>query len=118
MRSRTRIRPGKHGAGRWHVCWRWRWSRVILPGRVKPPNAGAPLLSPADTNPLNATTLLGRVVPGGVYEFSHLFPGNGHRPDLHRPGLLVYRLPMPFSQTLDRSGVNCCSRVLLGAWLG
>ncbi|MFZ1934014.1 MAG: cytochrome b N-terminal domain-containing protein [Thermoguttaceae bacterium] len=66
---------------------------------VKPPHAGAPLLSPADTNPLNAyDAARPEWFLVGVYEFSHLFPGQwGIVPIFIVPGLLVLIvLAMPF----------------------
>jgi ubiquinol-cytochrome c reductase cytochrome b subunit len=66
---------------------------------VTPPHAGAPLLSPADTNPLNAyDAARPEWFLVGVYEFSHLFPGEwGIVPIFVIPGLLVVIvLAMPF----------------------
>jgi ubiquinol-cytochrome c reductase cytochrome b subunit len=66
---------------------------------VTPPHAGAPLLSPADTNPLNAyDAARPEWFLVGVYEFSHLFPGEwGIVPIFIVPGLLVLIvLAMPF----------------------
>ncbi len=66
---------------------------------MRPPQAGAPLLSPADTNPLNAyDAARPEWFLVGVYEFSHLFPGEwGIVPIFIVPGLLlVIVLAMPF----------------------
>jgi ubiquinol-cytochrome c reductase cytochrome b subunit len=66
---------------------------------VTPPQAGAPLLSPADTNPLSAyEAARPEWFLVGVYEFSHLFPGEwGIIPIFVVPGLLVLLvLLMPF----------------------
>ena len=66
---------------------------------VTPPQAGVPLLSPADTNPLNAyDAARPEWFLVGVYEFSHLFPGQwGIVPIFIVPGLLVLIvLAMPF----------------------
>ena len=66
---------------------------------VRPPQAGAPLLSPADTNPLNAyDAARPEWFLVGVYEFSHLFPGQwGIVPIFIVPGLLLLIvLAMPF----------------------
>jgi ubiquinol-cytochrome c reductase cytochrome b subunit len=64
-----------------------------------PPSAGAPLLSPADTNPLNAyDAARPEWFLVGVYEFSHLFAGQWALiPIFIVPGLLVcIALAMPF----------------------
>jgi ubiquinol-cytochrome c reductase cytochrome b subunit len=66
---------------------------------VTPPSAGAPLLSPADTNPLNAyDAARPEWFLVGVYEFSHLFAGQWALiPIFIVPGLLVcIVLVMPF----------------------
>lgn len=66
---------------------------------VKPPHAGTTLLSPADTSPLNAyDAARPEWFLTGVYEFSHLFPGEwGIIPIFIIPGALVLIvLLMPF----------------------
>jgi ubiquinol-cytochrome c reductase cytochrome b subunit len=66
---------------------------------VSPPLAGAPLLSPADTNPLNAyDAARPEWFLVGVYEFSHFFPGQlAIIPIFIVPGvLLCIVLVMPF----------------------
>lgn len=66
---------------------------------VTAPRAGAPLLSPADTDPLNAyDAARPEWFLVGVYEFSHFFPGTlGIIPIFIVPGLLVCLvLAMPF----------------------
>jgi ubiquinol-cytochrome c reductase cytochrome b subunit len=66
---------------------------------VTPPHAGAPLLSPADTNPANAyNAARPEWFLVGVYEFSHLFPGQwAIVPIFIVPGLvLCLVLAMPF----------------------
>jgi ubiquinol-cytochrome c reductase cytochrome b subunit len=66
---------------------------------VSPPLAGAPHLSPADTNPLNAyDAARPEWFLVGVYEFSHLFSGQWALiPIFIVPGLLVcIVLAMPF----------------------
>jgi ubiquinol-cytochrome c reductase cytochrome b subunit len=63
------------------------------------PNAGTPLLSPADTNPANAyDAARPEWFLVGVYEFSHLFPGQwAIVPIFIVPGLvLCLVLAMPF----------------------
>lgn len=63
------------------------------------PHAGTPLLSPADTNPLNAyDAARPEWFLTGVFEFSHLFPGElGIVPIFLIPGVLVLIvLLMPF----------------------
>ena len=59
--------------------------------RATPPHAGATLLSPADTNPLSAyDAARPEWFLVGVYEFSHLFPGEWNIvPIFIVPGLLV-----------------------------
>jgi ubiquinol-cytochrome c reductase cytochrome b subunit len=66
---------------------------------IEPHEIGAPLLSPADTNPLNAyEAARPEWFLVGVYEFSHLFPGEwGIVPIFIVPALLVVIvLAMPF----------------------
>ena len=66
---------------------------------IRPPHAGAPLLSPADTNPLNSyEAARPEWFLVGVYEFSHLFPGEWSIvPIFIVPGLLMLIvLAMPF----------------------
>jgi ubiquinol-cytochrome c reductase cytochrome b subunit len=66
---------------------------------VTPPRAGVPLLSPADTDPANAyAAARPEWFLVGVYEFSHLFPGQwGIIPIFLVPGLLLcVVLLMPF----------------------
>jgi len=80
---------GRVGRGRASGVSTWR----------RPPQAGAPLLSPADTNPLNAyDAARPEWFLVGVYEFSHLFPGEwAIIPIFIVPGLLVcVVLAMPF----------------------
>ena len=97
---RSPIGPLKRGAARRHVWSRWRWFFCWPASNgVRPPHAGAPLLSPADTNPLNAyDAARPEWFLVGVYEFSHLFPGEwGIVPIFIVPGLLVLIvLAMPF----------------------
>ena len=65
-----RVRRGLSG---W--CWRWFWLLACQHG-VTPPDAGVPLLSPADTDPANAyNAARPEWFLVGVYEFSHLFSG-------------------------------------------
>ena len=66
---------------------------------MTPPNAGVPLLSPADTNPANAyDAARPEWFLVGVYEFSHVFPGEwAIIPIFIVPGLvLCVVLAMPF----------------------
>ncbi len=91
---------------------------------VTPPQAGAPLLSPADTNPLNAyDAARPEWFLVGVYEFSHLFPGEwGIVPIFVVPGLLVLIvLAMPFvgKHWIGQSFNVLFTLLLLGAvvWL-
>ena len=66
---------------------------------VTPPKAGVPLLSPADTNPANAyNAARPEWFLVGVYEFSHLFPGQwAIVPIFIVPGVvLCLVLAMPF----------------------
>ena len=66
---------------------------------VMPPHAGVPLLSPADTDPANGyNAARPEWFLVGVYEFSHLFPGElAIVPIFIVPGLLVcIALLMPF----------------------
>ncbi len=76
----------------------------------EPPHAGAPLLSPADTDPSNAyDAARPEWFLAGVYEFSHLFPGRwGIVPIFIVPGLLlVIVLAMPFlGKHCDRPGLQ------------
>jgi len=67
---------------------------------VVPPHAGVPLLSPADTDPANGyNAARPEWFLVGVYEFSHLFPGElAIIPIFIVPGLLVFiALAMPFT---------------------
>jgi ubiquinol-cytochrome c reductase cytochrome b subunit len=67
---------------------------------VTPPHAGAPLGSPADTDPTNSySAARPEWFLVGVYEFSHLFPGQwGIVPIFIVPGVLVcILLLMPFA---------------------
>ena len=66
---------------------------------VAPPHAGVPMLSPADTDPANAyNAARPEWFLVGVYEFSHLFPGEwAIIPIFIVPGMLVFiALAMPF----------------------
>jgi ubiquinol-cytochrome c reductase cytochrome b subunit len=91
---------------------------------VELPEAGAPLLSPADTSPLNAyDAARPEWFLVGVYEFSHLFPGEwGIVPIFIVPGLLVvFVLAMPFvgKHWIGQSFNVLFTLLLLGAvvWL-
>jgi ubiquinol-cytochrome c reductase cytochrome b subunit len=82
-----------------------------------PPDAGAPLLSPADTNPLCAyDAARPEWFLVGVYEFSHLFPGQwAVVPIFVVPGLLLcIVLAMPLlAKSAIGQGFNVAFTVLL-----
>ena len=81
------------------------------------PHAGVPLLSPADTDPANGyNAARPEWFLVGVYEFSHLFPGElAIIPIFIVPGLLVCIVlaDAVSGETSDRAGLqrrvhDCC----------
>ena len=92
--------PPRPGAAPWRAwsCWPWSCCSACQHG-LTPPEAGATLLSPADTDPANGyNAARPEWFLVGVYEFSHWFPGQwAIIPIFIVPGLLVcIVLAMPF----------------------